>query len=417
MNAMIEPASSPQPRRAAFIFVFITVLLDMLALGIVVPVLPKLVVDFLAGDQARATEIYGVFGTAWALMQFLLSPLHGALSDRFGRRPLILLSNFGLGLDYILMALAPNLWWLFAGRVISGISAASIATSYAYVADVTAPAQRSARFGMIGVAFGAGFVLGPALGGLAGNFDPRLPFWIAAVLSLANALYGFLVLPESLPKERRAGFSWRGANPLGALALLRAQPQLLGLSGVNFLSYLAHASLPNIGVLYMMYRYGFDERAIGFTMAGVGICSMVVQGALIGPVVGRFGERVALIVGLVFGVAGFAVFGLAGNGLGFLAGIPVLALWGFASPALLGLMSRRVGPSEQGRLQGANASIMGIANLLGPGLFAQVLAWSIASGANPWHLPGAAFLLAALMLVLALVGACASTRTPPELVQ
>jgi DHA1 family tetracycline resistance protein-like MFS transporter len=296
--------------------------------------------------------------------------------------------------------------------VISGITAASIATSYAYVADVTPPEQRSARFGLLGVAFGAGFVLGPALGGLAGNLDPRLPFWIAAVLSLANALYGFLVLPESLPAERRAGFSWRNANPLGALALLRAQPQLLGLAGVNFLSYLAHASLPNIGVLYMMYRYGFDERAVGFTMAAVGVCSMIVQGALIGPVVGRFGERVALIVGLVFGVLGFAVFGLAGTGLGFLAGIPLLALWGFASPALLGLMSRRVGPTEQGRLQGANASIMGIANLLGPGVFAQVLAWSIASGASghPWHLPGAAFLLAALMLVLALAGAYGSTR-------
>jgi len=181
------PSSAP---RAAFIFVFITVLLDMLALGIVIPVLPKLVVDFLAGDTARAAEIYGIFGTAWALMQFLFSPLHGALSDRFGRRPLILISNFGLGLDYVLMALAPNLWWLFVGRVISGISAASLSTAYAYVADVTPPAQRAARFGMLGVAFGAGFVLGPALGGLAGTIDPRLPFWIAAVLSLANTLYG-----------------------------------------------------------------------------------------------------------------------------------------------------------------------------------------------------------------------------------
>jgi DHA1 family tetracycline resistance protein-like MFS transporter len=400
---MIEP-----PRRAAFVFVFITVLLDMLALGIVIPVLPKLVLDFLAGDTARAAEIYGVVGTAWALMQFLMSPLHGALSDRFGRRPLILISNFGLGLDYILMALSPNLWWLFAGRVISGISAASIATSYAYVADVTEPHLRSARFGLLGVAFGAGFVLGPALGGLAGNLDPRLPFWIAAVLSLANALYGFLVLPESLPKERRASFAWRRANPLGALALLRSQPQLLGLASVNFLSNLAHASLPNIGVLYMMYRYGFDERAVGFTMAAVGVCSMVVQGALIGPAVARLGERAALVIGLAFGIAGFAVFGLAATGLGFLAGIPLLALWGFASPSALGLMSRQVDATEQGRLQGANASIMGIANLIGPGLFAQTLALSIAGGA--FHLPGATFLLAALILGVAIVVAWWSTR-------
>jgi DHA1 family tetracycline resistance protein-like MFS transporter len=395
------------PRQAAFIFIFITVLLDMLGIGIIVPVLPKLVVDFLAGNTARAAEIYGVFGTAWALMQFLVSPLHGALSDRFGRRPLILLSNFGLGLDYILMALAPNLWWLFVGRVISGITAASIATSYAYVADVTPPELRAARFGMLGVAFGVGFVLGPALGGIAGNVDPRLPFWIAAGLSLANALYGFLVLPESLPKERRAGFAWRNANPLGALALLRAQRQLLGLGAVNFLYNLAHASLPSVSVLYMMYRYGWDERAVGFTLAAVGVCAMLVQGTLVGAVVARFGERNALLAGLVFGVAGFAAFGLAATGPLFLTSIPLLALWGFVSPSVLGLMSRRVGPTEQGRLQGANASIMGIANLLGPVLFAQTFAVSIGGG---WHLPGAAFLLAALIVAAAIVIAWWATR-------
>jgi DHA1 family tetracycline resistance protein-like MFS transporter len=374
-------------------------------------VLPKLVVDFLAGDNARAAEIYGIFGTVGALMQFLFSPLHGVLSDRYGRRPLILLSNFGLGLDFILMALAPNLWWLFVGRVISGISAASIATSYAYVADVTPPEQRAARFGMLGVAFGAGFVLGPALGGLAGSFDPRLPFWIAAALSLANALYGFLVLPESLPPERRTGFAWRRANPLGALSLLRSQPQLLGLAGVNFLIDLAHASLPNIGVLYMMIRYGWDERAVGFTMAGVGVCSMIVQGALIGPTVARFGERATLIAGLVFGVLGFAVFGLAETGIGFLAGIPLLALWGFANPAALGLMSYQVAATEQGRLQGANASVMGIANLLGPALFAQTLAFSIAGGGGYWS--GAAFVLAALIVVSAIGVAWRSSARHP----
>jgi len=397
---MTETQPAMPARRDAFIFVFITVLLDMLALGIVIPVLPKLVVDFVSGDTARAAEIYGIFGTIWALMQFVFSPVHGALSDRFGRRPLILISNFGLGLDYVLMALAPNLWWLFVGRVISGITAASISTSYAYVADVTKPELRSARFGMLGVAFGAGFVLGPALGGLAGTIDPRLPFWIAGALSLANTLYGLFVLPESLPRELRARFEWRRANPLGSFVLLRAQPRLLGLATVNFLGHLAHASLPNIGVLYMMYRYGWDERTVGFTMAGVGVCAMIVQGVLIGPAVARFGERAALVAGLLFGVAGFAVFGLAATGIVFWAGIPLLALWGFASPAALGLMSHLVGPSEQGQLQGANSSIMGIANLLGPGLFAQTLAFSIAD--DRWHLPGAAFLLAALILALAM---------------
>jgi DHA1 family tetracycline resistance protein-like MFS transporter len=400
-------AHSPAPRRPVFIFIFITVLLDMLALGIVIPVLPKLVVDFLSGDTARAAEIYGIFGTVFALMQFVFSPLHGALSDRFGRRPLILLSNFGLGLDYVLMALAPNLWWLFVGRVVSGVTAASISTAYAYVADVTEPALRAARFGMLGVAFGAGFVLGPALGGLAGAVDPRLPFWIAGVLSLANGAYGLLVLPESLPRKLRAPFEWRRANPFGSFVLLRSQPRLLGLAAVTFLGNLAHASLPNIGVLYMMYRYGWDERAVGFTMAGVGVCSMVVQGALIGPVVARFGERTALLAGLGFGVLGFAVFGLAASGVVFWAGIPLLALWGFASPAALGLMSHLVGPSEQGQLQGANSSIMGIANLLGPGLFAQTFAVSIGGGA--WHWPGAVFLLAALILALAMIVARRTT--------
>jgi MFS transporter, DHA1 family, tetracycline resistance protein len=395
-------------RSAAFVFVFITVLLDMLALGIIVPVLPKLVVDFVAGDTARGADVLGLFGTAWALMQFLFSPVHGVLSDRFGRKPIILISNFGLGLDYIVMALAPNLWWLFAGRVVSGIAAASVSTSYAYIADVTPPEQRAARFGLIGVAFGAGFVLGPALGGLAGNLDPRLPFWIAAALSLLNGLYGLLILPESLPRDRRASLVWRRANPLGSLALLRSQPQLLRLAAVNFLDYLAHASLPSVAVLYMMYRYGFDERMVGFTMAGVGLSAMIVQGGLIGPAVKRFGERGALLIGLVFGILGFAAFGLAPSGLLFWFGIPLLALWGFANAASLGLMSHLVRPTEQGQLQGANASLMGIASLLGPGLFTQSFALFIGAGGN-WHLPGAPFLLAALLVAGATIIAWRAT--------
>jgi DHA1 family tetracycline resistance protein-like MFS transporter len=399
---------APVRRTAAFVFIFITVLLDMLALGMIVPVLPKLVVDFSGGDSQVAAGILGVFGTAWALMQFLFSPVQGALSDRFGRRPVILMSNFGLGLDYILMALAPSVSWLFVGRVISGITAASISTSYAYIADVTPPEQRAARFGFMGVAFGAGFVLGPALGGLAGNISPRLPFWIAAGLSLANALYGLLVLPESLAPEKRAPFLWRKANPAGSLKLLRSHPKLPGLATVGFLSNLAHDSLPSISVLYMIYRYGWNERTVGFTLAGVGLCAMVVQGALIAPTIKRFGERVTLLLGLVFGVAGFAVFGLASNGWVFWAGIPLMALWGLASPSAMGLMSHLVGPSEQGQLQGANASLMGIASLIGPGLFTQAFAIFIAAGST-WYLPGAPFLLAALLLAFSIVIASRTT--------
>jgi DHA1 family tetracycline resistance protein-like MFS transporter len=398
---MTEISKVVPPSRAAFGFIFITVLLDMLALGIIIPVLPRLVVDFLGGDAPRSAEILGLFGTAWALMQFLFSPTIGALSDRFGRRPVVLMSNIGLGLDYILMALAPSLWWLFVGRVISGITAASISAGYAYVADVTPGEQRAARFGMLGVAFGAGFVLGPAIGGLTGAIDPRLPFWIAAALSLTNALYGWLILPESLPVSSRMAFSWQRANPLGALKLLRSHRELLGLAGINFLDAVAHAVLPNMGVLYMLYRYGWDERTVGFVMAGVGVCAMVVQGGLIGPVVRRFGERKALVVGLVFGAAGFFVHGLAPTGSIFLLGVPLIALWGFANASSLGLMSRRVGADEQGQLQGANQSLQGIANMLGPFLFTLTFAWAIRPELGI-HLPGTPFVIAGVLVLFAL---------------
>jgi DHA1 family tetracycline resistance protein-like MFS transporter len=394
-------AAAAAPSRAAFAFIFITVLLDMMAIGIVIPVLPGLIVGFMGGDAAGGAEILGIFGTAWALMQFLFSPTLGALSDRYGRRPVILISALGLGLDYILMAVAPSLWWLFVGRVISGITAGSISAAFAYVADVTPPEQRAARFGLIGVAFGAGFVLGPALGGLAGAIDPRLPFWIAAVLSLVNAFYGWFILPESLPPERRMAFAWTRANPLGALKLLRSHRELFGLASVNFLGNLAHAVLPSMGVLYMLYRYGWDERTVGLVMAGVGLCAIVVQGGLIGPAVKQFGERKALIIGLLFGAIGFFVYGGAPTGLLFLSGVPLMALWGIANPAAMGIMSRRVGADEQGQLQGANASIQGIANLIGPGLFTLSFALAIRPELGV-QFPGTPFVIAALLLLAAM---------------
>ena len=405
----MDKKTARPPRRAAFVFVFVTVVLDMLAIGIIIPVLPKLVVDFLVGDASEAARVYGLFGTVWALMQFAFSPIQGALSDRFGRRPVILISNIGLGLDYVVMALAPSLYWLFFGRVLSGITAASISTSYAYVADVTPPEERAVRFGLLGAGFGIGFVLGPALGGLTGAIDPRLPFWIAAGLSLVNVLYGFFVLPESLPPERRAPFAWQRTNPVGALALLRSQAQLIGLAGVNFLGNLAHAALPSVSVLYMMYRYGWTERTVGLTMAGVGVAVIVVQGGVIRPAVKQFGERRALIIGLAFGVAGFAVFGLAPTGPVFWLGIPLMALWGLANPSAQGLMSCRIGPHEQGQLQGANASLMGVANLIGPGLFTLTFAFAIDS-AREWSVPGAPYLLAATLLTLAILVALRATR-------
>jgi len=403
------PPASASPRRAALAFILITVTLDMLALGVIVPVLPRLVVDFVGGDTARGAEIYGLFGTVWALAQFFCSPILGSLSDRFGRRPVVLLSNLGLGLDYIFMALAPTLSWLFVGRVISGITSSSISTAFAYIADVTPAEKRAASFGMVGAAFGIGFVVGPAVGGLLGSVEPRLPFWVAAGLSLANACYGWLVLPESLPRERRMGFSWRRANPVGSLALLRSHPELFGLAVVNFLGNLAHASLPSTFVLYVSYRYGWDERTVGIMLASVGIASVIVQGGVIGPVVKRIGERAALLLGLLCGAIGFAIYGLAPSGTTFLAGVPVVALWGLAGAASQGLMTRHVGVSEQGQLQGANGSVRSITELLGPGLFTQSFAFFIAAGA-PLLLPGAPFLLASLLLATALLVAWRVTR-------
>ena len=389
------------PRRAAFAFVFVTVLLDMFAIGIIIPVLPRLVEDFMGGDTARAATIYGIFGTAWALMQFLFMPVLGSLSDRLGRRPIILLSNFGLGLDYILMALAPNIRWLFVGRIISGITAASVSTAGAYIADVTPAEQRAAKFGLLGAAFGAGFVVGPALGGVLGDISPRLPFWVAAGLSLTNGLYGLFVLPESLPRERRSPFSWRKANPVGALKLLRSHHELWGLAGVTFLSNLAHAALPSVAVLYMGYRYNWDTKAVGMLLAGVGVCQIIVNALLVGRVVKALGERQTIVVGLVAGTAGFTIQAMAPNGAFYAVGIVVMSLWSLMNPALQGWMTRLVSPAEQGRLQGANGSVLGIATLIGPILFTQTFATFIGAHRD-WHLPGAPFLLSAILLVSAL---------------
>ena len=383
--------------RAALGFIFVTVVLDVLALGVIIPVLPRLVEGFVSGDTALAAKIYGLFGGVWALMQFFFSPLFGALSDRFGRRPVILASNFGLGLDYIVMALAPSLGWLFAGRVISGITGASISTAWAYIADVTPPEKRAAGYGLIGSAFGLGFVLGPAAGGILGGISPPLPFWVAAALTLTNAMYGLFVLPESLPKDKRAGFKLSRANPLGALQLLRSRPQLMGLASLNFLYWIAHHSLTSVFVLYAGYRYGWGAKTVGLTLAFVGIASVVVQGGLVRPFAKRFGERAGILTGLGFGAIGFAIYGLAPTAHAFWAGIPLFALMGLFGPSLQGLMTQRVGPSEQGRLQGANTSIMGITGVFAPSMFALVFASFIGPRAG-LHLPGAPFLLASALL-------------------
>jgi len=389
-----------QPRGAALLFIWITVFLDMMALGLIVPVLPRLVESMSGGNTVAAAHALGVFGTAWALMQLLAMPIMGSLSDRFGRRRVVILSNLGTGLDYVLMALAPNLAWLFAGRVISGITSASISTAFAYIADVVPPEKRAQGFGRLGIAFGAGFILGPAIGGVLGGIDPRLPFWMAGAFALANALYGWLVLPESLPPEKRGAFRWKRANPIGALAALRGRPGLPGLAAVQFLGQLAHVALTSTAVLYAGHRYGLTDTALGLMLAVIGASSALVQGVLVGPFVKRFGERRAMLCGLGAGALGFLGYGFAPTAFWYFASVPLMALWGLGGPAMHSLLSQRVPAEEQGRLQGATSSLQGIAGLLGPGLFTTALALAI--GDWSWlGLPGLPMLIASALLVAA----------------
>jgi MFS transporter, DHA1 family, tetracycline resistance protein len=407
------PAPERKASQAAFIFIFITVLLDFLAFGIIAPVLPKLIIQFEAGNISHAAAITGYFGFAWASMQFLFSPVLGALSDRYGRRPIILLSCAGLGLDYIFMALAPTLGWLFVGRLISGITTSNISTAFAYVTDVTAPEKRAKQFGMLSAAFGLGFIIGPAVGGLLGGFSLRLPFWIAAGLSLTNALYGFFILPESLSTEKRAKSGWHMANPVGSLSLLRAHPELAGLAVVMTIYYLAHQVLPSVWVLYAVYRFNWSENMIGLSLTAVGVAVSVVSGGLVGPIVKRIGERRSVLLGLTFGVLAFAGFGLAYRTWMIFAAIPLMALWGIAAPAVQSIMSRHVDHSSQGKLQGAINSLRSMTGMIGPLIFTQVFALAIAPGISP-RVPGAPYFLAACLLTTSLVIAYFVTRRSPS---
>ncbi|HEY0393740.1 MAG TPA: TCR/Tet family MFS transporter [Candidatus Elarobacter sp.] len=400
------------PGRGALIFVLVTVALDMVALGIIAPVFAPLVVHFMAGDTPRAAALFAVFGTSFALMQFAGSPVLGVLSDRFGRKPIIVLSNLGLGLDYVVMALAPNLAWLFVGRVVSGITSASATAASAYIADVIPPEKRAGAFGMFGAAFGFGFIIGPAIGGFLGTYGDRVPFWAAAVCSLLNALYGIFVLPESLSRDRRKAFTLARANPLGSLRLLRRHRELSGLATTSFLSILASVCLQSTFVLYAIYRYHWDSRMIGLSLAFVGISSFVVQAAATGPLVKRLGERKALYTGLVAGAAGLALYGLAANGILFFIATPILMFWGLASAAAQQVMTRHVAPNEQGELQGAIGSLRGLAFLIGPAIFSLTLAAAIGP-LKDYGLPGAPWFLAALVLLAAAIPARAALRADP----
>ncbi len=407
-----NPDGAPAPKRAAIAFIFLTVALDMLALGMIAPVLPRLVEGFVGGSTVRTAETIGLFGTVFALMQFFFSPVLGSLSDRFGRRPIVLLSNFGLGLDYVLMALAPSLSFLLVGRILSGITASSVPTAQAYMSDITPRERRAAAFGMLQAAFGFGFIVGPALGGWLSGFHPRLPFWVSAALSLLNAAYGFFVLPESLALKHRSPFSWRRANPVGSVRMLSRTRTLLVLAGVLLLGYTAQNSLLNVYVLYTDYRYHWSSRAIGLTLALLGAITVLYGLVLVRRASRLVGDRRAVQLGLFGGAVGYLIFAVASNGAVFLCGMPLLNLVSIAWPGSQSIMSRAAGPNEQGQLQGAINSLRGIAGIFGPGLFT----WIFAKAVGDWsglHLPGLPFYAACAMMLLSVALSFASEPPAP----
>jgi MFS transporter, DHA1 family, tetracycline resistance protein len=403
------PATSP--RKAALVFIFLVVLIDVLAFGLIIPVLPHLVEEF-TGSTAQAALWIGLFGSVYAAVQFLSAPVQGALSDRFGRRPVILFSCLGLGLDFIIIALAPTLAWLFVARVISGVFSASFTTANAYVADITAPEQRARSYGMIGAAFGVGFTLGPVLGGWLGEIDLRLPFWFAAGLALLNFCYGLFVLPESLPPERRARrFDWVAIRPHASLVFLARYPAIIGLAAVVFLANLAHYVYPSVFVLFADVRFDWGPWQVGWVLFLVGVCSVTVNVLVVGRMVKAVGERRALIFGLCCGVAGFLVYAFAPRGWIFLLGLPVSALWALAAPASQALITRQVDADMQGRVQGALMSLVSVAGIIAPIGFASVFGLFIGERA-PVVFPGAPWMLAAGLLAVAALIAWRHARPP-----
>jgi len=418
--------------KAAAPFILVTVFLDMLCIGIIIPVLPQLIKSFLGGSVSMAGMWTGIFGCAWGLAQFAFSPIQGGLSDHFGRRPVVLASNFGTGVDLMFMAFAPNLWWLLVGRVISGMTAASVSTAYAYMSDVTEPHQRAKVFGWMGASFGIGFVMGPPLciglilvapavaawlgtvghglpasgiGGWLSHFAAhpdivveRLPFVVASMLSLINFLYGFFVLPESLSPEKHKPFSFHAANPVGAVKFLARSGQVLRLAGMYLMIYLAQSVFPTTFVLYAKYRFNWQTPQVGLCLVAVGILTAIVQAGLTGAIVKKVGERKAMFIGLICGAIAFLGYALAPTWQIFVLFLPVGALWGLAGPNIQALMTAKVDPKEQGTLQGANTSLSSVANIVAPLAFGALL-WYVARPNMPMVLSGACFGLAAIFML------------------
>ena len=384
-------------RRHALTFVLITVLIDTIGLGIIMPVTPGLIRD-LTGEGLSEAAVYGGWlAFVFAVMQFLSAPVLGNLSDRFGRRPVLLLSLAVLGVDYIIMGLAPTLAWLFVGRALAGIAGASYTPAYAYVADISPPERRAHNFGLIGAAFGGGFIIGPAIGGLLGEFGPRVPFFVAASLSLLNVIYGYFVLPESLPPDLRRRFEWKRSNPLGTLLQMRKQSTIMGLLSVLFLWELATQVFPSIWPFYTMYRFNWSVAAVGWSLAFIGAIFAISQ-VMTGAVVARLGERRATTLGIAFGIIGYIGYTLASQGWMMYVWLSTWLVAGFVMPAVTAILSHRVSSDAQGELQGAIACCYSLAAILGPPLMTQLFG-RFSGESAPIHFPGAPFLCAMLLSV------------------
>ncbi len=389
-------------RTPAVGFVFITLLIDVIGLGIIIPILPALIQDLTGEGLSKAAEYGGWLMFSYAFCQFIFAPIIGGLSDKYGRRPVLLGSLLGFGLDYIFLALAPSLGWLFVGRIFSGILGASFTTGAAYIADVSTPENRSQNFGMIGAAFGLGFIIGPMMGGFLGDLSLRLPFYAAAVLSLVNALYGYFILPESLKPENRRNFEWKRANPLGSLLNLKRYPSVLALFSAMFFVYLASYALQGTWSYITIERYGWSQKEVGFSLGAIGVLSAIIQGGLIRFIVPRLGVKRSLITGMSLLFIGMTLFALASEGWMLYLFLLPYALGGITGPSMQSILSGQVAPSEQGEIQGSLTSMMSATAIFGPLLMSHIFAYF--SGPNaPVYFPGAPFVAGSFLLLIALL--------------
>ena len=390
------------PRKAAVGFIFITLLIDVMGWGLIIPVMPKLISELKQIPVNEASSYGALLLSVYAITQFLFAPVIGNLSDRYGRRPVLLSSMLGFGIDYIFLALAPSYGWLFVGRIIAGFTGASFTTAAAYIADVSTPETRAKNFGMIGAAFGLGFVIGPALGGLLAGWGVRAPFYAAAGLCLLNALYGYFVLPESLDKEHRRPFEWKRANPLGSLKFLQKTPGIGGLAICYFLIYLAAQAVQGNWNFFTIYRFSWSEKMVGISLAVVGLLVGAVQAGLTRVVNPKLGNVKSIYVGLFLYTIGLVLFAFATEGWMMFAFLVPYCLGGIAGPSLQATLAKHVPPNQQGELQGALTGLMSLTTIIGP-LMMNNLFTFFTSKKAPFHFPGIAFLLAALFMLCSLI--------------